>query len=334
MVPTTTQTPFRPTKKSIGIQNSPLVEVPLSQEPEIPETPEVVAPVAPKAIILQNKSVAKTPVAQVIPPPAQFQEVGRIYPDLENVGQQQEAIPAVAPPTSTTVATPCPPVVVPQTAPPPAIPVAQTPQKDTPQTIAASAPPPAAPPSTRRQSIRCVSPERLMEVIFGTQSEPANENVIVQPVQQTPKAPAEYRQVHTPRNLVEEIVTRTPAVVSAPSPPPSPEPTPIAPEPAFVEPAMPRNPPVNTPQLNDSSFFVPPPTPVLKNFKLVLNDCMSSDPEATQKAPRTTISMAPPESARVAKTTRESVAKPSRDSYRPSTASKNTTKKMHRVSFI
>lgn len=309
MVPTTAQTPYRASKKSVGIQNSPLVELPLSQEPEIPETPEVA--VAAKSVV----AAAVPPTRpSIIPPPAQFSEQPQqIYPDLENVVQQQQALPIVL--TSTAVersmanakepaVTVCQqPAIV--THPPTPLPIAAPPliqlPPPTPQTETVSSQSPAPSSQKPRVSIRVISPERLMEIIH---QEPPVVNTPAAPVVETPTAPVqspiattEQRGLQTTRNLAEEMVI--PAALSpSPLPPPSPpascppsnETIPATqeiPESQASEPATPRN--VAT-ALNDSSFFAVP-TPVLRNFKLVVNDCMKSS-EAEQ---RTAVMPAPPE---------------------------------------
>lgn len=275
MVPTTVHTPYRASRKSIGTQKSPL-EVPLSQQPEVPETPEVVVPqrvpaaAGPTIIILAQ---------DILAPPTPFAEKERIYPDLENVGQQQEALPTVVipPPVEAVVSQPAPKetcaaaappmVVIHQHAPvnsppPPPPPPAKVPVP------AASAPVPSTP---TRRLISVISPERLMEIIHAPAAVVNDEASVVipetEPMSQSPESVPQSQHVKTPRRLVQRMGPDTPR--------PNPD------TPAVVLPPLAT--PAETPrQFDDSSFFAVP-TPVVKSFKLVMNDCMKNESAAVDQ---------------------------------------------------
>lgn len=276
MVPTTTQTPYRASKKSIGIQNSPLVEeMPCSQEREIPETPEVI-PVA----VPPKSAVTVVSPKDILPPPAQFMEVERIYPELQNVERQQEALPAIVAPVilpqeSTKTAPPLASAIISPELPPPPPPPPMV--EFPPHTTTSPLPPPPSDiAQTQTPAVAPQSPgpsrwDKLMAIIH---QEPAELPPSSPPPQmdkqmeeiaaliQTPRSVPEQRHIHTPRNLANELIPKTPAAQEAPLG----EVPANADTPAVAGKVM---------HFNDSSFFIAP-TPVLKNFKLVMEDCASN----------------------------------------------------------
>lgn len=317
MVPTTVNTPFRATRKSIGTQKTPPEEVPLSQEPEIPETPEVVVAAVETRRITQP--VAALPVIEEDadmppPPPPEPSEPERMYPDLENVGQQQQALPMVVIPAPPAIETVAPPPVVHEQ--PPAqetIVVAAVPEQIVAPPINSPPPPPvieSTPVKTLRRSIRVISPERLMAIIHRNNDVTEDGAEEVPETQEIPESPLSVpatQIVHTPRRLVSEMVEMPPPAAKTPT-------KTTAKTPAKTPVRVPETPASPATQFDDSSRFAVP-TPNIRNFKLVVADCLkthSAVKKDTREPRQSTTQPKPP-------TTR-----------RPSqTAGKN---KMHRVS--
>lgn len=241
-----------------------------------------------------------------------------IYPDLEQVGQQQNALPvvtttpargsvaqvaiaetaktpgvSVVPETPVVPILPQSPVVVramPQSPPTQAVMpqntiiplLPQSPIITSPAAAAAVSPPPAttspciAPNKTR---IRVVSPETLMEIIHQG-SPPAKE----QPTQQAATHPEHNAQTpitsHQEREPMETprsggLHLKSARRLTEVEPPMVELPKNVFTDDVPIEIAD--DPPQNAEPLDDSSFFVAPETPVMKNFKLVVKDCLNTE---------------------------------------------------------
>lgn len=308
----------------------------MSQEPEVPETPEVV------------------PASQPVETPrvARNEAVENIYPDLENVGQQQNALPVLATPVRNSVApvvnceaptTPgagvFPETPAVQTIPqspvnramaqnpvislvPDFTPMITSPAPRVDVDVAVPVPPTTTTPSIGNNSrIRVVSTDSLMEIIHNGPSA-AQEPLTTHPhpVAQTPKSShRELEPMETPRSGGSHLkCTRRLTTAELP-------------DNVFTDVEM-NNEMLNTPAgaapdpLDDSSFFVVPTSSVLKNFKLVVKDCLNTELKRKTRTRRTTSADREEEEEQVTKAPakRPSIAKPPPP---PPT----TVNKLHRV---
>lgn len=222
------------------------------------------------------------------------QVVDRIYPNLEHVILQQETFPAPPSPfRSSAVAPPPPPPktpvaqVIPSSQPPQIeqqVAVAEAPK--TPRTVTNHAAPLMPHTADRashtpRMSLRVVSPERLMEIIHPNRPTDTEERIIRNPqmshldeqrILQSPPRDIQYPE--TPRGR--HLGVRSPHRISE-DPLDEPEDEFVAP--AAMEPKTPAPHAANQGQLDDSSFY-DVPTPVMRNFKFVVPDCMRADATA------------------------------------------------------